>query len=500
MTVLDRRLAACAALVREGAAVCDVGTDHAYLPCFLVQSGKTSRAIAADVNPGPLASAGRHIRESGCSGQIRTVLSDGLRGIGPAEADDIVIAGMGGELIARIVLECGWLRDPDKRLILQPMTRAPFLRTELLRCGFSILEEVPVLERGHGYTVLHCAWTGERCEANPLFALAGRLPESHAPDRDAVLLRLAQQQEKIAAGLSRSQQGAEDAELHRRLAAALRAFLPNPEKYAILKQSNCGAAGPARKKESGMKVKELYQFMNEFAPFDRAEEFDNCGLLVGDPEQEVAKIGLALDITNEIVEKAHAMGVDLIITHHPVIFHPLKRVCAGHPVYGLIRYGISVISAHTNMDKAPQGINAVLAEYYHLQNVASPLCLDDLGRIGELESPMPVPEYAKLVKESLGAQSVRYLDCGVPAQKVAYISGCGAGMFSQVMECDIDTFITGDLKLDLFVEAQNRGINLIEAGHFDSENVIFDSLGKQIEAFCGIRPLLLSDENRIQTV
>lgn len=249
-----------------------------------------------------------------------------------------------------------------------------------------------------------------------------------------------------------------------------------------------------------MKVKDIYRFMDEFAPFERAEDFDNCGLIVGDMEQEVTKIGMALDITNEIIDKALDKGINLILTHHPVIFNAMKRICANHPVYRLIRNGISVISAHTNLDKAQFGINTVLAEYYHLQNVASPLCLDDLGRIGDLESPLPVPEYAKLIKASLGAQSVRYLDCGKPAQKVAYISGCGAGMFREVMACDIDTFITGDLKLDLFIEAKNLGVNLIEANHFDSENVIFESLGKRIEEFCGLPPILLSTENIVKVV
>ena len=250
----------------------------------------------------------------------------------------------------------------------------------------------------------------------------------------------------------------------------------------------------------GMKVKEIYQFMDEFAPFERAEDFDNCGLIVGDMEQEITKIGMALDITTEIIEKAVSLDINLIITHYPVSFHAKKKICAEDPVYQLIRSGISVISAHTNLDKAGLGINTVLANYYHLKNVASPLLLDDLGRIGDLEEPMAVCDYAKLIKESLGAQSVRYLDCGKPAQKVAYISGCGAGMFQEVMQCEIDTFITGDLKLDLFVEAQNRGINLIEAGHFDSENVIFESLGKHIEEFCGLAPILLSTENKIKTI
>lgn len=249
-----------------------------------------------------------------------------------------------------------------------------------------------------------------------------------------------------------------------------------------------------------MKVYEIYRFLDQLAPFDTAEEFDNCGLLVGDPDQEVTKIGLALDITHAVIRQAVKEGIDLIITHHPVIFHPLKQVQVNSTVYQLIRNGISVISAHTNLDKAETGVNAVLAKYYCLQNIASPLCLDDLGRLGNLPAPMPVPEYAALIKKNLGASGVRYYDSGKPVQKAAYISGSGGSMMQQVLSCDIDTFITGDLKHDAFIDAQNLGLNLIEVGHFDSENVVFFSLAEQIEVFTNLSPILLSRENPVKTI
>jgi dinuclear metal center YbgI/SA1388 family protein len=249
-----------------------------------------------------------------------------------------------------------------------------------------------------------------------------------------------------------------------------------------------------------MKIKEIYQWMDHFAPFHTQETFDNSGLIIGDPEEEITGLGFALDITSEVIQKAEQHQINLIITHHPVIFDPMKQILANTTAYQLIRRGISVISAHTNLDKAEGGINTVLAKYYMLENIASPLCLSDLGRIGNLKQPMSVEEYAKQIKENLHSDGIRYYDAGKPVCKVAYSSGRGTGLFQNVLECDIDTFVTGDVKHEFFVEAQTLGLNLIDAGHFDTENVVFDSLSQRIEQECGIKGILLSDQNRVKTI
>lgn len=232
--MLDLRLAACARFIRPGHKVCDIGTDHAYLPCFLVKNQITRQVIAADVNEKPLSCARAHIREQGFSEQIRTLLSDGLSGIRAEEADDIVIAGMGGELIARIILSCPWDKDPQKHFILQPMTQADFLRRTLARHGFSILKEEPVAENGHFYSVFLCQWTGEAQELDELSALVGKVPQSSSPHRDAYLSFQADRMERIADGLSRSQKQNELAEHYRTLAANIRKLLPKPGKDDIL--------------------------------------------------------------------------------------------------------------------------------------------------------------------------------------------------------------------------------------------------------------------------
>lgn len=249
-----------------------------------------------------------------------------------------------------------------------------------------------------------------------------------------------------------------------------------------------------------MKIKEIYEEMNHWAPFETAEDFDNCGLIIGDFDAEITKIGFALDITQTVIDQALDAKINLIITHHPPIFHAIKQIHAPSPVYRLIQNGISVISAHTNLDKAKGGVNDILAEYYCLHDIISPEILSDLGRIGTLDSPTPIPEYAEMIKKRMNAQGIRYLDCGKPAHKVAYISGGGGGQFHEAMQCGADTFITGDIKHDQFVDAQNAGLNLIEAGHFDSENLVYQAVANHISAFSGLDVLLLSAENPVQSI
>ena len=172
---LDERLSLCASFVREKKMVADIGTDHAYLPVYLVKSGKTNFAVAADVRVGPLENAAGNIAENGLSDRIKTVLSDGLDKISPEETDDIVIAGMGGELIARIIEDAPWLKNSEKHLILQPMTRAEELRSYLSRSGFRIISEKACISCKKCYSVMLCEYDGIIRECSDLYRYIGDL-------------------------------------------------------------------------------------------------------------------------------------------------------------------------------------------------------------------------------------------------------------------------------------------------------------------------------------
>lgn len=170
---LDGRLAAAAAFVRPGAVFADIGTDHAYLPIFLIQSGHITSAVAADVAEGPLSRARAHIEACGLSDRIRTVLCDGLSGLEAFRPTDIAICGMGGELIASILSAAPWVRSPSIRLILQPMTMQPYLRRYLHTNGFPILEESLALANSRIYPVFLCAYSGEVSELSDADAYFG---------------------------------------------------------------------------------------------------------------------------------------------------------------------------------------------------------------------------------------------------------------------------------------------------------------------------------------
>jgi len=174
--MLDKRLMAIAGLVRKNSFVCDVGTDHAYLPCYLVKEGITSKCVACDINPMPLSKAQEHIKRFELENSIETILSNGLENVPENKADDIIIAGMGGELISRILLDSNYTRNTSKRFILQPMSQVNFLRDSLYKNGFKIDEEIPVIDKNHIYTVISASYVGEAEIKDEFFLSVGKIP------------------------------------------------------------------------------------------------------------------------------------------------------------------------------------------------------------------------------------------------------------------------------------------------------------------------------------
>ncbi|MCM1167983.1 MAG: class I SAM-dependent methyltransferase [Lachnospiraceae bacterium] len=206
MITLDNRLAAAAELCRNGKTAVDVGCDHAQLACRLAMD-KSALVIASDVRDGPLEAARRTVSECGAE-NVRIVKSDGLAEID--FADDVIICGMGGELIARIIGGCRFLSG-DTRFILQPMTRADFLRKWLYGHGFELLEERTAYDGGRGYTVMLAAYTSVPREIDELFALTGKITDGN------FLRKIAEKLSKNADGMEKSQSGTEQAESLREL-------------------------------------------------------------------------------------------------------------------------------------------------------------------------------------------------------------------------------------------------------------------------------------------
>lgn len=227
-----------------------------------------------------------------------------------------------------------------------------------------------------------------------------------------------------------------------------------------------------------IQVKQVLQCMEQAAPYELAESWDNIGLLVGDPEAPVEGVLCALDITEAVIEEAAERGCNLIVAHHPVIFTSISRVTAdtvtGRILISMIRKGISGICMHTNMDCAPAGVNDLLAASLGLTDVQNMEAGEggNLGRVGNLPRTMTLEEFAKHVKLSLGAGGVRVADGGKPVRRVAVGGGACGKLMDFAVRKGADTFVIGDCSYDLMMKAHDIGLNLLDAGHFPTENPV----------------------------
>lgn len=211
---LDDRLTLCANFVREGVRLADIGTDHGYLPIYLAKTGKITRGIAADINIGPLQKAAMHIKKYHAEDLVEARLSNGLEVIFEHEVDDIVIAGMGGELIARILEAAPWVKNSEKHLILQPMTGAEELRCYLRENGFSVRQEVAAVYGTKVYSVMLVWYDPLEPNHDPLFPYVGLLDGSDDAGR-AYIEREIRFFQKKADGLNHAGQSEQAASAER---------------------------------------------------------------------------------------------------------------------------------------------------------------------------------------------------------------------------------------------------------------------------------------------
>lgn len=225
-----------------------------------------------------------------------------------------------------------------------------------------------------------------------------------------------------------------------------------------------------------MTVKDIFDFLNRIAPVNTACNFDNVGILVGDPSAEVSGAVVALDCTASAIKAAIKNNCELIITHHPVIFDPLKTVLAGNTVFELVKNGISVISMHTNLDIAVSGVNDCLCYALEFNNFEKRPANDGyLLNFTELDTPVSADELARHIKEKLGG-SVKFTDSGKSIKKIALCSGSGGGYIFDTAVSGCDALITADVKHNIFIDSERLGISVFDAGHFNTEDVVTEPL------------------------
>lgn len=240
------------------------------------------------------------------------------------------------------------------------------------------------------------------------------------------------------------------------------------------------------------KVSEIYGYIDKIAPFSTAMDFDNAGLLCGDKNAEVTKALVCLDITAPVVEEAYRLGCELIISHHPIIFRPIRSVQSDSIPYMLANKGLTAICAHTNLDISPIGTCAQLAK--KLELTAIEMVENEPIALGILTHEMSAENFARHTKEKLGCKGLRYTDSGKSIKKVGICTGAGGYMFYKVAD-KIDAFVTGEIKHHEILDAINMGIAIADIGHYRSEFIVCAPLASILSSRFSDVEFIVSQDN-----
>ena len=248
-------------------------------------------------------------------------------------------------------------------------------------------------------------------------------------------------------------------------------------------------------------VYDIVRFMESIAPQSKKESWDNVGLLCGRKDRQVTTILIALDPFEDVAEEAVKLGAELIVTHHPLIFHPLYSLtddtAIGRTAATLLRHDIAAFSAHTNLDIAPQGVGSCLARALGLEDISviEPIEKTADGVWGLLRmgtvAPQSLNDFLAHVKRTLQAPAVRYAPASEKVHRVAVGGGACADEWKSAFAAGCDTFVTADARYNDFWDARDAGLTLIDAGHFYTENPVCTYLQQILqEAFPEIRVVL----------
>ena len=223
---------------------------------------------------------------------------------------------------------------------------------------------------------------------------------------------------------------------------------------------------------------EIYDHIDSFAPFDTAMGFDNVGLLIGSRSCRTERVLIALDITENVIREAQEKNASVVITHHPVIFQPLRTIMTDSIPYACVRAGITVISAHTNLDVAKGGVNDTLAQ---LIGVSSENGTDeDCVLFGELDRECAAQELAGRIKNSLGCCGLRFTGRNGTIRKVAVACGAGGSAVFAAAAAGMDALVTGEIKHHELLFAAQKNIAVFDTGHFRSEDMVIPALAARL--------------------
>lgn len=469
MIQLDERLGAIAALVLDAVrdepepCAADVGCDHGYLTACLLERCKALHMIASDVSEPSLEKARRLLAARNLSARADVIVADGLSGIDrPVHA--IVIAGMGADTILRIIRE-GRTRIGGACLIVQANVDLPKLRMGLAAMGYAVTREVFTQAAGRHYVTMAARASTERMidEREALLGLAdGDAPQDAARRAYFAWQRSVRVREIENIAPLRSQKAQE------------RMRLCSRELTWISEAMNVNTCT----------VSDIEKLVGGLAPYELAEEWDNVGLLLGCSAAPVTRVLTALDLSQGVVDEAKALGAQLIVTHHPIMFSARKRITdadrEGRLILELARAGISLIAAHTNLDSAPGGVNDTLMQLMGAEDVRGEGCV----RVGSLPQGMTLGRLAERAQQKLHGPVRVYGAADTPVHVLGCCSGGGGEFYAQAKALGADCFLTGEIRHHEALDAAACGVCVLEAGHFETENPVCEVLANGLQNAC----------------
>ena len=377
-----------------------------------------------------------------------------------------MLAGVSAQTTWEILEKAPWVFTVGgPRIIMIPATRHDALRRWLWEHGFSFAADRPVQAAGRWYAVMAAEYTGRVYAptfTEGLFGSSGEWPEG------------------------KEGKAAPDAPWRAGWQSACR-------------RDRCNFKRGDRRMTT---VRQVYEAMQAIAPLELAEHWDNPGLLV-DCGGQMHRVLAALDITPEVVAEAAAKQCEMIVSHHPVIFDPLKKIGPQDVPFQLVQAGISAICMHTNLDAAEGGVNEVLAGIFDMKNMET--FAEGCGRVGAIEE-IAVPELARKAQQELAARcnqpkngpavQVKFVDAGKPVKRLAVISGAGGSLFADAIAMGADCLLTGEANHHHAIDAKRLGLSLIAAGHYATEFPVTAAVAAKLRAALPELEVLVSTENR----
>lgn len=453
---LGKRLEKIASYI-ESDNIIDIGCDHAYLPIFLVKNNRIKKAIAADISKGSINKAKENILSCGYEDKIITIISDGLKDIDTTGYDTINISGMGARSIVEILCEAKEKLDNINTIIISPQTEVQYCLDEIFKLGYKVSIEDFVEENNKFYPIFVLT-KGE--------AMSFEFGSTLSDNKDYKRYVLIKQ---------------------RKLAKINQNIKNNAQKHKVdeIEKRNINIM---KEEINILKIKDIINYLEELSPVKYACSWDNVGLQVGSEVQEVKKVMVAVEATQDIIDNAINEKVDMLIVHHPLIFNGIKDIkendFIGKRLYSLIKNNISLYVMHTNFDICGSMANIASSKLW-LDSIEVLMPeFDDgkgLGAIGNINH-INLRSLTYILKDTFDIENVKvYGDLDQFVNRVAILPGAGSCAIDKAIEKGADVLITGDVKHHDGIDALHKGLFLIDAGHYSIEKIFVEYISNYIK-------------------